>query len=151
MNRGFTLTEIIVVVSILGIISAMAYAGFSNFVVSSKLDSVGENVFSLINKTREKTVASEGGIPYGVRVEESKLVLFRAPTYVEWEPSNEEYVLPADFFISSINLEGGVNDVLFLPLTGETIAFGTLTVERRGYASVQKIIRIYETGIVEIE
>ncbi len=100
-RKGFTLVEIVVVVSILGIIFAIVSTGFSNFVSASKVDTISENISSLIRKAREKTVASEGGFPYGVHTEETKLVLFRAPTYTEGEPNNEAYTLPSDFFISS--------------------------------------------------
>lgn len=146
---GFTLIEIVVAVSILVVILVMIILGFSNFLATQKLGQLNEDIVSLMKKAREKTIASEGGFSYGVHVAADRVVVFRAPTYVEGDPNNEVYTLPADFFVSSTTLQGGGSNITFQRLVGATASYGTITIQKRNNASLQKTIRIYETGIIE--
>lgn len=147
--NGFTLIEIVIVLSILGLILAMVILGFSNFFATQKFDQLNEDIVSFIRKAREKTIASEGSFSYGVHVAENRLVIFRAPIYTESDPNNEIYIFPNDFFVSSTALQGGVSNITFQRLSGATASHGTITIQKRNDASIQKTVRIYETGIVE--
>ena len=149
--NGFTLIEIIIAVSVLGLILIMIILGFSNFLATQKLGQINEDVISFIKKAREKTMASEGGFSYGVHITEDRLVIFRAPTYIEGDQNNETYAFPSDFFVSSIALQGGGSNVIFQRLTGATASYGTIIIKKRNDASLQKTIRIYEAGIVELQ
>jgi len=149
--RGLTLIEIIIAIAILGIILAIATVGFHNFFNAQKLDQLNEDLISFFRKAREKTITSESGLAYGVHIQENKLVIFRAPNYTEGGATNETLNLPSDFFVSQINLENGKINIIFQPLTGETSAFGTIIIEKRNDSSFNKTIRVYETGVIEIQ
>ena len=149
--RGFTLIEIIVALAIFGLILTMVWTGFATFSTMQKLDRIGEETITLLRKAREKTVAGEGGFAYGIRVEEYRFILFRAPTYVEGNPTNEILALSSNFFVSAYSFQGGGSEIVFQKFTGGTGSFGTLTIQKRNDSTVQKIFRIYETGIVKIE
>lgn len=59
-NSGMSLVEIIVVVLILGILSAGAVVGFS-FIRSMDASSAAETIVSLLNRTKVETLASKEG------------------------------------------------------------------------------------------
>ena len=149
MNRGFTLVEILVGIFILIIAVTIITAGFSRFFATSKFDRMREDTVSLFRKAREKTIARDGGFSYGVHIEENRLVLFRAPTFIDGDPSNEVYIPPSDFHVSGWSLEGGVLDVTFQSITGEANATGTITIKKRDDAALQAILRILKTGVIE--
>lgn len=149
MNRGFTLLEILIGIFILIIAVTVITGGFSRFFASSKFDRMREDTVSLFRKAREKTIARDGGFFYGVHVEESRLVLFRAPTFVDGDPSNEVYTPPSDFHFSSWSFEGGTSDVTFQRITGEANATGTIIIQKRNDASFQKTLRVVKTGLIE--
>jgi len=149
--RGFTIVEIVLAITILMIILGTISTAFFNFLAVQEIGQISEDLVFFVVKAREKTMASEGGFNYGVHVGEDRLVIFRAPNYSEGEPTNETLILPGNFLISDIDLQGGSEDIIFQPLTGETFGHGTFTVEKESNPLISKIIRIYETGNAEIQ
>lgn len=149
MNRGFTLLEILIGIFILIIAVTVITAGFSRFFATSKFDRMREDTVSLFRKAREKTIARDGGFAYGVHIEENRLVLFRAPTFIDGASPNEVYIPPSDFHVSSWSFEGGTSDVTFQSITGEANATGTIVIKKRDDVSLQTTLRVIKTGLIE--
>ncbi|HEY4487119.1 MAG TPA: prepilin-type N-terminal cleavage/methylation domain-containing protein [Candidatus Paceibacterota bacterium] len=149
--RGFTVIEIAIAVTILAIVAGTIFAGFHNLLLRQTLGQINEDVVSFLRETREKTTGREGGFSYGVHIEESELVRFRAPSYMEGAPSNEQYTISEGFHVASYALNGGGQEIIFENITGATTQFGDIVLERQNNSSVQKTIHIYETGSVETE
>lgn len=149
--RGFTLIEILAVIFIIGLILAAAFVSLSSFSSNQKLKQLSEDTISFIREARERTIASENDYAYGIHLEENRMLIFKAPAYIENDSDNKIYEMPQGFIISQINLSGGTSDIIFQKLTGEATASGTIIIEKQSDSSIRRIIRIYETGIIEIE
>lgn len=149
MKRGFTLLEIMIVIGIMAIISAIILFSFGKLNSDQALDKDVLSVISLLNDARSLTLSSKGGTQYGVHVEGDRVVLYKGATYSPSDPENVVQGLNSMVHISSYVLAGGASDILFKRLTGNTEQSGTLTLSIRNDPSVQKNITIFETGIVE--
>ncbi|OHA15029.1 MAG: hypothetical protein A3G52_02790 [Candidatus Taylorbacteria bacterium RIFCSPLOWO2_12_FULL_43_20] len=147
-NRGFTLVEVIIAISVIVILLSVILGSFYSFKKNQSVDKTSRNVFSLIEEARVLTLASREEARYGVHFENDSAVLFKN-SYVLGNAGNKVVDVSAPAVISEINLAGG-NSVIFDRLIGSTANFGTVVI-----ASVDgtenKIITIYKSGLAQIE
>ncbi|PJE73422.1 MAG: hypothetical protein COV02_02820 [Candidatus Terrybacteria bacterium CG10_big_fil_rev_8_21_14_0_10_41_10] len=150
-GNGFSLMEVIVVIAIVGVITTFAGVSFSAFRNAKLLDSTAQDILSLINTARVKSISSENASRYGVHFEADRAVLFAGNSFVEPSASNMELNLSPSVEISEVSLFGEGADVVFERITGETGNYGSVTVRISSDASKTKIIEIRSAGSVEIK
>ncbi len=148
MTKGLTLIEILIVMAVVLILLTFIIIPFKRMNDTQALSKETQNIISIINQARSQTLSSKGGVEHGVHFESSQVVLFSGPTYVPSDPNNALIPLHALVSISSINLSGGVTDIVFAKLTGTTAASGTITLSLVASSTQAKIISINSTGIV---
>ena len=146
-NAGFTLLEMVMVLAVIAIISAISVSSFLRVNRDRAIITETEKVLSLVGKARSFTLAAKDGRAYGVHFEQGKAVLFLGPTYNAATASNEAQVLNKEVRISAISLAGGGSEVVFSKLTGTTAQSGTITLALVNDASITKVITIAATGI----
>lgn len=151
MKGGYSLAELMIVLGILVLLGAAVFLNFASFFGTSGLHQATEGALSLLEQAREKTISREGGFAYGAHFDSDKATLFRAPSYIEGNVFNVVYNLNPSFHITATALNGGGSDVIFQIITGETLSYGTITIEKIGDPSVRKIIKVNATGIIEIQ
>ena len=83
-------------------------------------------------------------------MEANRLVFFKGNVFAEPDITNEESTVQSNVSITEINLNGGVADVVFERLTGNTTAYGTLVIEAVSNASTTRTINIYQNGTMDI-
>lgn len=149
LARGFTVLEILITLAVVFILTAVISGGFSSFRKEQILNGTAENIFSLINEARAKTLSSKEDSVYGVHFESSRAVIFKGQNFSEDAPDSEIFYLPAGTEISQISLVGSGAETVFKRLTGETDQFGTITVRFKGGAKT-KIVTIQKSGLIEI-
>ena len=149
-EKGFTLLEIIIVIAILGILTAITITAFRPFKQGTDLDTTTEHILGLLLEARAKTLSSENSMQYGIHFEGTRVVLFTGSAYSAIDPLNEETILPTTITISAITLAGGGSDVVFTRLTGETAAYGTITLRLVADTSKTKQIAITATGLSSV-
>jgi len=149
-TSGFTLIEILIIVAITGLLSVSVFSIYRGFNKNRSLEVSVQNIASLLSEARSLTLSSKNDSVYGVHLEESKAVLFKGTTYSTSSSDNIEYII-SGLVSATSTLNGGVVDVVFDRLTGETTAFGTTTLWLTADASSTKNIIIRETGIIEFE
>ena len=149
--KGFTLIEILVVITIAVILFAIVVSGFSGLRQSSDLTLAVDDSISFLQEARAKTLSSENNSIYGVHFETSQFVLFVGNTYNPADSSNKVRALPSTIEISSFILGGGGADVIFKRLTGETGNDGTVTFRQTSNPSVLKVIQIPPTGLAGVQ
>jgi len=147
---GFSLIEILIVVSVLTILAGLIAPGFSFFKKQSSLDGATQEIIHALRLAQNKTLASEGDSNFGVYFEANKFVIFKGLTYSVSSANNEVYSLDSSLKISSINFGGAVAYVVFERLTGNTANYGSLVVEQTSSSSQNKIIYIDQSGIVSL-
>ena len=150
-KKGISLVEIILIIAVSLILLVIVISGFSSLRNSQVLTSSSEEIISLINEARSKTLASERDSKYGIHFESSRVVLFKGDIFVEPSPDNKELNLSNFVEISSISLNGGVFDLVFERMTGETTQYGTITISLKSDVSKTREITIEPSGTISVE
>lgn len=148
---GFTVLEILIVVSVLLVIISIVVSPFSSFRNRSILNTEVENIITLLNEARSNTLASLNDSEYGVHFEANRMVLFKGNLFTEPDPDNKEIIFDQTVYISNILLTGGGANVIFNRLTGKSDEHGTITIALTSSSTINNIIHIYSTGSTEIE
>jgi prepilin-type N-terminal cleavage/methylation domain-containing protein len=147
-KKGFTIIEILIVVSIIAILASIFVGAFVTFRRSATLDRDTETVVENLRKARTQTLTSQDGAAYGIHFASTTVTLFTAPTYTLGLSTNQVYDLNTTDTVLALSLTGGGTDVIFARLTGETSQNGTITLSSTS-ASTTRIITVYKTGLIE--
>ena len=150
-KKGFTLLEILIVISILLITISIVVGPFSSFRNRSVLNAEVENISTLLNEARSKTLTSLADSEYGVHFETSRIVFFKGNLFTEPDADNQEIIFNPVVSISNISLNGAGADVIFNRLTGKTDEDGTITIELASDSTTNNVVHIYTTGAIEIK
>jgi prepilin-type N-terminal cleavage/methylation domain-containing protein len=129
-EKGFTLIEILITISIIIIIISIVSPNFIEYKRQQVLKNTTEEVVSLLNKARNNTIASKESKNYGVRFFSDKVILFSGLTYTE---SVDNEVVNFDSYVTisndgGINLNGGSDEVVFSRLTGDVANYGSIKI-----------------------
>ena len=125
-NRGFTLLEILIVISILVIISSIGVGSYLNYARNIEINSVTQNVIFDLKQTQSKAMTGEGSFKWGVHFVNSTrdyYEIFSTPT----DYSDVSKVTTAtNYLSSSISFsnpaEGFTKDIIFNKISGGTVA-----------------------------
>jgi len=150
-REGFTLTEILVVITIAIILFAIVVSGFVGLRENSDIALAVDDSISFLQEARAKTLSSDEASRYGVHFETTMFVLFAGDTYNASDPDNKNRMLPSTVEISNYALNSGGADVVFKRLTGETDEHGTVTFRLTNDPAVTHTIEIGRTGLAHIK
>jgi len=148
-QRGFSIIELLIVVSVAVIIFILATSTFSTFNKNRALSGSVENVVSVLETARSRTLASKDDYVYGVHFETDRVILFRDNTYDSGTTTNETTLLSTFTTITDISLLGGGDDVIFQKITGKVAEDGTITITLLRDTSASTTITILPTGVIE--
>jgi Tfp pilus assembly protein FimT len=153
-NKGISVLEIIIIVAIIVVISAIMIPSLSGFRNEQALKNTTIDVISLLNKARQNTLSSLNSTNYSVHFETTKAVLFTGMSYSPSSPTNEPIIFsPAVTIPASggINISGGGSDISFERLTGNVIngtISSTIVIKLVSDPTRTKTITINKTGII---
>ncbi|TSD03220.1 MAG: Uncharacterized protein Athens071416_281 [Parcubacteria group bacterium Athens0714_16] len=148
-KKGFSLFEMLLSIAIIVAVLFVVISLFSNYNKKQVLDNSSEKISSLLKEARSLTISSKGDSSYGVHFEQGVAVLFKGTTYVSGDSNNKINQIDQKALISSINLNGNGNNVVFQRLTGKTDHYGTIKISLVSNPLNFKIVSIYQTGVVE--
>jgi len=151
-DEGFTLIEFIIVIGISTILVGMSFGVFTTFSKRSNVDVEARNIESVLNLSRNRTLASDGEQVYGVHLDSSagEYILFPGSVYSASDPENENFKISSQVSISSIDIQGGGSDIVFSRLYGATSQYGSIILERQGDSSRTQAICIDPSGSIEV-
>ncbi len=150
-NRGFNLIELLIVIAIVSLISAISMPALINFQKNQAIKNTRENIVSVLNKAKSNTLASLNSSSYGVHFESNYIIYFMGESFSISDPNNEQINFESGVRIKpigGINLNTMGNDTIFPRLTGDVIGYGTITIELTDQTTTQKIITINKTGYI---
>lgn len=125
-SAGFTLVEILVVMSIMVIILAIAMTGFRNFAIFQLYEQDVVTVKSALVDSRVQARSAVDEQVHGVKLLNTSIVLFTGNTYSALDPNNE--TIDLEVTTLTMDLTGGVDEIRFSQLTGIPSATGTINV-----------------------
>lgn len=152
--KGFSIIEMMIVIVIVSIISAIVLVSLASFRNEQALKNTTVDIVSLLNKARQNTLSSLNSTNYSVHFESDKAVLFSGNTYSSGDSGNEVInfssvvTIPAS---GGINISGGGSNINFDRLTG-SVSNGTIdstiVVQLVSDSSKNNTITISKIGIV---
>lgn len=149
--KGFTLIEFLVAVAIIVIVAVLILVPLWRTREANALSISADQVMALIEDARGRTLSAKDDSHWGVHFQTDKAALFKGSTYVQGAADNREIELDERVQISSINLDGGGDDLVFKRLSGETDQDGAVTLSLKSDGSQTKVITIQSSGIAELE
>lgn len=148
-NRGFTILEILIALSILTLVTTIVAFSFSKLNSSKALGGSANLVVSTLDEARSLTLSSADASQYGVHFEDSQIILFKGSTYSSSDPLNVAVELNSLVGLRNIILVGGGMNVIFKRLTGRTDESGTLQVFLKDNPGTFLSITISGSGLAE--
>lgn len=149
-KKGITFIEILIVVSILSILSAVILPQFSKIKENQILKNTVGDVISVLHNAQSQSMSSVNSREYGTHFQSDKIIVFKGKIFSSGATDNKtiNIILPA--MISNVTL-GGVSstfgDIYFDRLYGTPNKVGTVTIST---SSFSKIITISATGAVSV-
>jgi prepilin-type N-terminal cleavage/methylation domain-containing protein len=143
-SYGFTMVEVIIVLLILGIVSAVAVPALNSSLDEMKLDGAAREVVSAIYYAQ--SIAIKEGVQHGVKffLEVEQFKCIRQGNTILNPHDKKPYIVDfkAEGHLKGVNVVnanfGGIQRVAFNSL-GEPISGGTIVL---GYAGLQKTINV---------
>lgn len=129
-SSAFTLIELLIVIAIIGVLSAISIPSFSTFTNNQRLSQAAKQVKNDLRSAQNRALSGVGGMAWGVNVSAGGTFykLFKCPTTVAYTLTNCSLVaqknLPSGFEIQ--NLTAFNNDLVFDVASGELYADGVL-------------------------
>ncbi len=149
--KGFTLIEMLIVISITAILGSMAFASFGRIINYTSIEAQAQSVRSHIERARIFTLASKNNSSFGVIFSTSTARVFQGTTFVAASSSDQVYNIDSNESIININFSGGGNTIYFNKISGEPNATGTITITSSNNSLDRQTVVIYQTGIVDIQ
>ncbi len=148
-NSGFTLFEIVIVIGIIVLVSALLLFPLSSFRVEAILDGAAEETLALLHEARERTVSSDGASRYGVYFESNQVTLFKGASFPGAGDANNKVI----FLNSRLALStsaGLASGAIFERLTGALANGGTVTISLISDNTKQRVIEISAAGLASL-
>lgn len=146
MKKGFSLIELVIVIGLIGLVSAVIALSFSNFRRNQALQYSTDGVVVFLNEARSRTLSASGGNRYSIRFESDRAVLFSGTTYTTNASTNEYFYYTSPVTLETLTLQGGGSDISFNKLNGGTDHYGTIQLGITGNGS--RTITVSATGAI---
>lgn len=146
-KQGITLIEVMVVVTVLGIIFAIVLPQFAKMREGQVVKTAVADTLSSLNKARTQTLSSLNSSEYGVHFQSDKVIIFKGEVFSSGAGDNETIDIVSPANISTITLTGGAVDVYFNKLNGIPSVTGSIIISS---ANFSKTITISATGIASV-
>ena len=139
-RKGFTLVEVVIVISIIALLFAIGSLVDSGMYQRRLISAEQAVAISVLQKARNQAMNNMYASEYGVHIDPDAYVLFRGPSYVPNDPNNE--TIPKNSHISI----SGLRDIVFAQLSGEPNNPGQIILDD---GTQQKYINIKRGGLID--
>lgn len=149
-QKGITAVEVLVAVSVIGILVLIAFPQFSKIKENQVFKNTIEDITSTLRSAQSQSLASVNSLEYGVYFQSDQIVLFKEKVFSPSATDNKIINIISPSSISNVTLGGvsaGTGELYFARLSGVPSKTGTITVST---SSASKIITISATGTVSV-
>ena len=146
---GFTIIEVIVVIAIIGFLSAIALPFLSTAIATNDLQIAGEEAVDALREAQSSSMSGRNAGRFGVHFETSQFVFFEGATYTVGAPTNVAHPLTGNVTASAITISGGGSDVHFASHKGEPAETGTIVFSDQ--SGDTRTVSINAVGMVEVQ
>ncbi len=143
-ERGFTLLELLLSISVLTILSASSYIVFADVSERTEMDSVVSSIVSLIERAKAHAGAGDSDSAWGVRLEQPLATVFKGDAYDTRDVAFDEVIELSDF-----ELDGDL-EYVFENGLGNPREPGTIIVLNERSGDTRTLV-VNEKGVVDIE
>jgi len=149
-NSGFTLLELLIAISILGVIVAITMPKLVDYRKEQSLKNTAENIVSILNKAKSDSLNSLNSLNYGIHFSSNYLDYFIGTTYNPADINNKRTNFGDGVTLSpgGLNLNGGGSDIIFPRLIDDIIGYGSITIEITTNPSMNKTITVNKIGSI---
>jgi prepilin-type N-terminal cleavage/methylation domain-containing protein len=120
--RGFTLVELLVVMTIVAVLAVLAVRVLGNLVPDSQLALETESVVTMLRSAQAKTLSGEADDVWGVYLTSSDATVFLGASYAGRDSAYDQLLVFSDTVSAS-----GLAEIVFEERTGKTTNTGTIT------------------------
>ncbi len=149
MNKGISLIEMVFVVAIAGILTAIVTSSFGTAQVRKEQDGIVQTIAAHLEKQKADTQAGKGGSAYGVKFASSTYVLYTGTVYSAGASSNQTITIDEDFSLAE-TITNSNNTIFFSKLTGGANETATVTVSQIGGRVPPRHITIESSGNISV-
>lgn len=142
-TSGFTLIELILVVSIISILVVLYASVGSSFLVKNYTQNTTNDLVSKIRLAQLNSMFSKKDSAWGVRIQNNQIILFEGTTFASRNPTYDE----VSHFPATVSISPNNSEFLFSKSTG-TSNTATLTVSNN--VGDTSTVSINEEGIVDV-
>ncbi len=119
---GFTLLELLLSVTIIGLITALSLPVYETFARRNDLDLTAQNVTAAIRRAQTYARGQNYDSTWGIKFQADNATLYRGTSYASRTAGFDEIVDIPDSITAS-----GLDDIQFAKMTGAPSSTGTLT------------------------
>ncbi len=144
-GKGFTIIELLIVISITAILAAAASPIYSNLQVSTQLDESSAQIAQDVRLAREQSLAGVHGVAHGVRFNASSYTLYQGASYATRSAAYDQ----VNTFSSALAITTTFpnSEIVFTAGTGMPSATGTIIVSHA--VSGTRTILVNDIGAVD--
>lgn len=148
---GFTFIELLTVIGILIVLTAMSIPAFRSFQKESDLTNTTEKIINTLRFAQNKTLASEESSQWGVwfstPTTSQEYILFKGESYISRDSSYDEiHEVPEKIELYEINLTGGGTEVVFDRIVGSTDYSGNISLRLKDDISKTRQVIVKNSG-----
>ncbi|MBI4128545.1 MAG: prepilin-type N-terminal cleavage/methylation domain-containing protein [Parcubacteria group bacterium] len=167
VSRGFTLIEVLVVVTIISVITAIIIVSLRSLIWKKSLDTATENLVNTIRFAQSQALASKGEETFGeitdpadwgvhvdlvnLPLQDDRFWTFQGTNYPG--TGAQVYALPDDIRLSRLEIGSApyvqIADVRFPHLTGEPQTAGSIVLAHRT-TNEERVVTILPSGEVQV-
>ncbi|KKU86550.1 MAG: hypothetical protein A2667_02160 [Candidatus Wildermuthbacteria bacterium RIFCSPHIGHO2_01_FULL_47_27] len=150
-RNGFTLTELLVIIGVLVILSAMALPAFQIFAKKSDVASGAQNIIAALRLAQNKALSSDNASPWGVYFDSSVVpnsyTIFKGANFAARDASFDTVNnLSKKTELYEVNF-GGSPEVIFNRPRGDTAQAGTVKLKSTFNPAETKTITVNSMGL----
>lgn len=145
-KTGFTVIELLIVVSIAAVIAGFVLIGFKNFASYQQFNQAGGDIKFILNQSQLYARSAVDDDYHGIRFSANSLTQFTGNIYSAADPDN--VVTDYNLVTIQFDLVGGADEIVFDKLSGLPSATGTVTIIGVHYTGTTTI-EILDSGVIE--